>query len=292
MVFGGPVMHPRVFHGRIPLVPPSAIWMAAWVAALLMIGGSTPLLAAETEAPADSSATEWGYAGQPGVVPPERWGRLPDGQSCGRGHKQSPIALYTSGDGAARRAPILALLFAYRATALHVQDNGRFISVLCDSAGAVSLASEDHALLRVDVHAPSEHSLDGHAFPMELEFVHRGGTEGPALIVSVFVQPGQKNAALDGVIRALPKNPGGTSSPSGVSFDPSGLLPADHTYLDYLGSLSSPPCTEGVRWCVLRSAIEASQEQLDRYARDPRLAHSSRPVMPTNSRPVRIGGAP
>jgi len=175
---------------------------------------------------------------------------------------------------------------------LQVEDNGRFISVRCDSAGAVSLAAQDHALMRVDLHAPSEHSIDGRSFPLELQFVHDGGTDGPALIVSVLVTAGQKNAALEAVIRALPKKPGTINRPSGALLDPAALLPSDHTYLDYLGSLSSPPCTEGVRWCVLRSPIEASQEQLDRYARDPRLAHSSRPMMPTNTRAVRIGGAP
>jgi carbonic anhydrase len=153
------------------------------------------------------------------------------------------------------------------------------------------LASSDAALMRIDLHAPSEHSLDGQSFPMELEFVHKG-TDGPAMIVSVFVKAGKKNPAFDAILKALPKQPGRTNRPSGVAFDPDALVPADHAYLDYLGSFSSPPCTEGVRWCVLRSPIEIAQDQIDRYARDPRLAHSNRPQMPGNGRAVRIGAQP
>jgi carbonic anhydrase len=262
------------------------------VAALAALGMPVSTMAAEAAPPADTSASRWGYSGEPDVLPPERWGELPDGVSCGRGHHQSPIALFTSGEAAARRAPIPALTFGYRAAPLQVEDNGRFISLLCDSAGAASLAGVDAPLTRVDLHAPSEHTLDGHGFPMELEFVHRGGAGGPTMIVSVFVKAGQKNAAFDALLKALPKKPGSTNSPSGVSFDPAALLPVNHAYLDYLGSLTSPPCTEGVRWCVLLSAVEASQEQLDRYIKDPRLSHSSRPLMPTNGRAVRIGAGP
>lgn len=261
------------------------------LALALMLGTLVAARPAVAATAPDSSAGEWGYAAEPGRLPPERWGELPDGYSCGRGHHQSPIALFTTGEHAARRAPIPTLDFKYRPTALSVDDNGRFISVLCDSAGAVSLASSDAALMRIDLHAPSEHSLDGQSFPMELEFVHKG-TDGPAMIVSVFVKAGKKNAAFDAILKALPKQPGRTNRPSGVAFDPNALVPADHAYLDYLGSFSSPPCTEGVRWCVLRSPIEIAQDQIDRYARDPRLAHSNRPQMPGNGRAVRIGAQP
>ncbi|MGH7742422.1 MAG: carbonic anhydrase family protein, partial [Candidatus Eiseniibacteriota bacterium] len=125
-----------------------------------------------------------------------------------------------------------------------------------------------------------------------LEFVHRGAADDRGLVVSVFVQAGQKNAAFEAVLRALPKQPGGSSSPSGVAFDPAAWLPAEHAYIDYMGSMTTPPCTEGVRWCVLRSAIEASQDQIDRYLRDPRLAGSARPEMPANARLVRMGATP
>jgi carbonic anhydrase len=279
------ISEPAANRQRGAVASPVLAGLALMLAVLM-----APRLSLAATAP-DSSAGEWGYAAEPGRVPPERWGELPDGYSCGRGHHQSPIALFTTGERAARRAPIPPLEFKYRPTALSVNDNGRFISVLCDSAGAVSLAGSDAALTRIDLHAPSEHSLDGQSFPMELEFVHKG-TDGPAMIVSVFVKAGQKNAAFDAILKALPKQPGRTSRPAGFPIDPNALLPADHAYLDYLGSFTSPPCTEGVRWCVLRSPIEIAQDQIDRYARDPRLAHSSRPQMPGNGRAVRIGALP
>jgi len=270
---------------RATVAPPTLAVLALVLAAVM---APRPALAAT---PPDSSAGEWGYAAEPGRLPPERWGELPDGYSCGRGHHQSPIALFTTGEHAARPAPIPPLDFKYQPTALAVDDNGRFISVLCDSAGAVSLAGSEAALTRIDLHAPSEHSLDGQLFPMELEFVHKG-TDGPAMIVSVFVKTGRRSAAFDAILKALPKQPGRASRPAGVPFDPNALLPADHAYLDYFGSFTSPPCTEGVRWCVLRSPIEISQDQIGRYALDPRLAHSSRPQMPGNGRAVRIGAQP
>jgi len=266
-------------------------------AALVLALPAHPSLAAQrAEQPAapaaPDTAARWGYDEAPGVVPPDRWGELPDGLACGHGHHQSPIALYTSGDQAARRVPIFPLVFMYRPVPLHLIDNGRFVSLACDSGGKVSLAGAEARIFRVDLHAPSEHTLDGTRFPMELEFVHRGGADGPAVIVSVFVRAGAKNAALEAILRALPSQRGGESEPAGIEIDPGALLPASRNYLDYRGSFTSPPCTEGVRWCVLRTPIEASQDQLDRYLGDPRLAHSSRPIMPTNDRPVRMGTQP
>ena len=259
-------------------------------AALALVAASIlPGAAVAAEAPADTSG-RWGYAEAPGQVPPARWSELKDGYAC-RGHHQSPIALYTTGEHAARRAPLPSLAFHYRPTPLVVDDNGRFISIRCDSAGIASLSSQDARLERVDIHTPSEHTLDGKSFPMELELVHHV-PDGPAMIVSVFVRPGRKSPAFDAILKALPKTPGATSRPSGASIDAAALLPADHSYLDYLGSLTTPPCTEGVRWCVMITPIEFSQDQIDRFGRDPRRARTNRPLMPDNGRAVRIGAVP
>jgi carbonic anhydrase len=260
----------------------------------LVLAGAALLIASASglagEAP-DTSSARWGYQEAPGVVPPARGGGLPDGLICGRGHHQSPIALYTSGDHAARKIPILPVTFGYRPTPLHLVDNGRFVSVWCDSGSAVSLGGATSTLVRIDLHSPSEHTLDDTQYPLELEFVHRGDGGTPAMIVSVFVKAGQKNAALEPLLKAMPRE-GEESRPGGVTIDPGALLPQNHAYLDYIGSLTTPPCTEGVRWCVLRTPIEASQGQLDRYTSDPRLAHSSRPLSPGNERLVRMGSQP
>ena len=266
----------------------------AWCAGLALTVASAALMAAHAraadEAP-DTSSGRWGYQDAPGVVPPARWGGLPDGMVCGHGHHQSPIALYTRGDHAARKIPILPITFNYRPTPLHLVDNGRFVSLWCDSASSASLGGAASTLVRIDLHSPSEHTLDDTQYPLELEFVHRGDGGAPAMIVSVFVKAGQKNATLEPLLKALPRE-GQESRPGGATIDPGALLPADHAYLDYVGSLTTPPCSEGVRWCVLRTPIEASQGQLGHYTSDPRLAHSSRPLNPGNERLVRMGSQP
>lgn len=277
---------PSPFFVRTRIAARARRALMACVAPLVI--ARVPALAGEAP---DTTTTRWGYQDAPGVVAPEKWGGLPDGLICGRGHHQSPIALYTSGDHAARKVAILPIAFGYRATPVHLADNGRFVSLMCDSAGGVSLGGVATPLTRIDLHAPSEHTLDDTRYPMELELVHRGGGGAPALIISVFVRAGQKSAALDALLKALPRA-GEESQPSGVTIDPAALLPDDRSYLDYVGSLTSPPCTEGVRWCVLRTPIEASQSQLDRYTSDPRLAHSSRPLVPGNERLVRTGSQP
>ena len=248
-------------------------------------------------APGDTGAVNvspsaWSYRDEPPALPPERWGEIPGCRTCSLGHHQSPIALFTTGDQAAHLAPISALTFAYRPTPLRVVDNLRFVSVLCDSGGTISLASIESSLIRMDVHAPSEHSMDGKQYPMELQFMHRSLSDGTLTLVSVFVTAGKKNDAFENLLHALPRQPGGTSNPSNVSFDASALVPGNHGYVDYVGSLTSPPCAENVRWCVLRTPIEVSQEQLARYTRDPRLAQTARPLMPANGRLVRMGAEP
>ncbi|MGH3054228.1 MAG: hypothetical protein ACRDL7_04535, partial [Gaiellaceae bacterium] len=132
--------------------------------------GAAPLQArghGAPEAVSDSAAARWGYSPDNGLVPPEHWGELPGCALCARGHHQSPIALNTTGELSARPAPIAPLTFAYHQVPLSVLDNRRFISIVCDSAGVVSLVGTDTPLRRIDIHAPSEHSLDGKTFPLE-----------------------------------------------------------------------------------------------------------------------------
>jgi carbonic anhydrase len=123
-------------------------------------------------------------------------------------------------------------------------------------------------------HHPSEHLLSGKPFDLEGHLVHRAST-GDLAVLGVFIKPGARNAALQPIWDAMPPSEAPERN-AGGAFDPSALLPKDSSYFRYMGSLTTPPCSEGLTWTVFREPIEASPEQIRQFAA----------LFPNNARPV------
>jgi carbonic anhydrase len=224
--------------------------------------------AAESEhAAAAGSAPHWGYEGDAG---PEHWAELqPAFKVCQLGLEQTPIDLTggTTGDAA-------AVALDYKPLPLRIINNGHTIQVNADAGCGCTIGGTRYELLQFHFHHPSEHLLAGKRLDLELHLVHRSSA-GDLAVVGAFIRPGQKNAALQTIWDVMPHE-AGPEMRAGGAIDPSALLPKSAGYFRYMGSLTTPPCSEGLTWTVFRDPIEASPEQIGQFAA----------LFPNNARPV------
>jgi carbonic anhydrase len=230
---------------------------------------------------ADSHAPHWSYEGEGG---PAQWGKLsPDFKTCELGIQQTPIDLK---DGI--RAEIGGVELAYPAMPLRVLNNGHTIQVNCAPGGRARINDAAYDLLQFHFHHPSEHLLSGKPFDLECHFVHKSAA-GNLAVVGVFLKPGAENPGLQPIWQAMPAQEGPEHLIE-TAIDLTALLPRSRDYFRYIGSLTTPPCSEGVLWTVFRSPIEASPEQIRRFAQ--LFPLNARPVMPLNRRFLLETGRP
>jgi len=255
------------------MAPPDLL--AAALAAMLTALPSPAARAAETHA-------DWQYTGKSGAA---RWGDLdPAYADCKLGRRQSPIDI--RGVLKARLDP---LRFDYRRRDARVFNDGHTIQASPDGSGADSallLDGRRYHLVQFHFHMPGEERINGVAFPMSLHLVHRDD-DGRLAVVAVLLRQGRKNAALRPLFDDLPARPGDRRLLLG-GFDPAALLPARRVYFTYDGSLTTPPCTEGVRWFILRQPVDVSAAQLRAFKHLYPL--NARPVQPLYGRKVQAGG--
>ena len=209
----------------------------------------------------------WSYEGETG---PQHWGGLaPEFDTCSIGTHQTPINLTGAvGDEAA------AFEFDYRSVAMHIVNNGHTIQINPDAGCAITVDGERYDLVQFHFHHPSEHLVDGRAFDMELHLVHKSAKSGLA-VVGTFITAGEHNANLAPFLEAMPHSEGIVVDTEG-QFDPAALIPATQSFYRYTGSLTTPPCSEGLTWTVFRDPIEASPPQIRAFAA----------LFPNNARPV------
>lgn len=236
-------------------------------------------------------AAQWSYAAETGPV---HWSAL-DGSyaACGNGRAQSPIDL---SDARLTTLPPLArdyvpanLKIMHHEHVLDVIDNGHTIQIDVDDGSELGFGSERYALVQYHFHAPSEHTVDGKHFPMEMHLVHRSVT-GHLAVMGVLIRSGAHNDAFDPVWQHLPHTPGETVHLEHVSVDVDDLLPTDHRTWHYGGSLTTPPCDEGVAWFVLHEPIELSPAQIDAFRAI--FDGNNRPVQPLHERAVLLTALP
>lgn len=245
--------------------------LGALVAAVLLAGCAAP-------SPDRGGPAHWSYSGEAG---PDRWGALhPDYALCARGRAGSPIDIAT-----AEPANLPAIGFDYRPGPGEVLDNGHSIQVDLPAAGQARFASGQYRLAQFHFHAPSEERFAGRAYPLGVHLVHSDAA-GRLAVVAVLFREGAPNPVLDQVFGALPVR--GGRAPLAAPVDPRGLLPAARSYYTYEGSLTTPPCTEGVAWHVLQTPVEASRAQIDAFRA--RYPMNARPVQPLHGRTVKQGG--
>lgn len=216
----------------------------------------------------------WSYGGAEG---PEHWGTLsPDFGSCSSGTLQSPIDV--RGGSGPSPAP---LTLAYSASECEITDNGHTTELRASTAQGITVGGRRYAFRQMHFHAPSEHTLNGVRHGAEFHFVHQADDGGLA-VVGILATAGAANAAWAPFIDAVPAA-GGHKAAAGTVALPA-LFPASLDHFAYDGSLTTPPCSEGVRWLLLEMPVELGTEQLAAL----RAAHAgnSRPVQPLNGRDV------
>jgi carbonic anhydrase len=235
------------------------------------------LLAASAAHAADKP--HWGYQGHGS---PAHWAELePDFKTCKLGKLQSPINIETK--KTEKSADAKPIGFAYTAdSAGEVVDNGHTIQVNLPGAGAITLDGTEYKLLQFHFHTPSEESFDGKRYPLVAHLVHKSA-QGQLGVVAVLFKTGKENPALQPVFTHLPAK-AGEKRPLEAAFDPAALLPADRAYYAFMGSLTTPPCSEEVRWQVLKTPVEISGAQLAAFRKLYKM--NARPVQPLNDRQV------
>lgn len=226
--------------------------------------------------PAAFAATpHWEYSGEAG---PAKWASLtPEYGQCA-GSNQSPVNL--SGLVKAELAP---LRFHYLAGSRSVTNNGHTVQVDYAPGSTLELDGMHFELKQFHFHAPSENLIEGHSYPLEGHLVH-ANDQGELAVVAVMFEPGKANGALSQVWQSLPAKAGEHHQlKEAVSAEP--LLPAKRDYYRFSGSLTTPPCSEGVRWLVMKEPVQVSQAQIDAFKAA--MHHpNNRPVQPLHGRLV------
>ncbi len=240
----------------------------------------------ETET-GSGQAVHWDYDSEHG---PDGWGDLsPRFSACKSGLEQSPIDLDSSaptekGDAEREYEPA-SLEIAHHEHVVDLLDNGHTIQVTYDEGSVLRERSKPFELKQFHFHAPGEHTVDGKSFPMEMHLVH-SGDDGELTVVAVLITEGKHNNSFDPVLSNLPDSPGDSRSLEHVTVDIDELLPDDNRHYRYQGSLTTPPCSEGVNWFVIVSPVELSPEQITVFSEV--LHKNNRPVQPLNGRVVVI----
>jgi len=207
----------------------------------------------------------------------ERWGELADEfGACGAGDEQSPIDL-TGAVG----LDIPNAVIDYVPGDATIIDNGHTVQVNVPEAGTLELDGKIYAFAEFHFHAPSEHTVEGDHWPMEWHFVHRAA-DGSLAVLGVLVEEGAPWPAFDVIVESLPMQRDVADIVYG-DVDVADFLPDLTAAFRYDGSLTTPPCSEGVSWSVLQGTITMSLEQMEAFTS--RLDEpNNRPVQPTNER--------
>ena len=239
----------------------------------------------------DIEKTEWGYEAKNG---PQVWGQLsPEYFLCAEGKHQSPIDLVNP-----TPAKLLPITYVYHLTTdLNIRNTGHTIEVAYPEGSRIYIDGTAYQLLQFHFHAPSEHTVAGQLFDMEMHLVHKSD-EGNLAVVGLLIEKGRHNPSYDPIWEHLPAVPGETQrvmakanenyaidlrmmlSPNGQVTDEA-MQPFSSAYR-YEGSLTTPPCSEGVQWIVLTTPIEMSEAQIAAFKA---IIHdNNRPVQPLNGR--------
>lgn len=227
---------------------------------------------------AGGPAPHWEYEGEAG---PTKWGNVdPAFKTCGVGKRQSPINIETRD---AEKGGLKPIAFNWLPGPAEIVNNGHTIQVNLSNSGSARFDGLEHRLVQFHFHTPSEEKIDSMAQHMVAHFVHRAG-DSKLAVVGVLFKLGKENPVLKPVFDNLPQKKGHTFELK--EFNPANLLPADPTYFAYTGSLTTPPCTEEVKWYVMRTPIEVSYAQLAAFKKLYRM--NARPVQPLNGRRVQM----
>ncbi len=221
-------------------------------------------------------AHEWSYSGSEG---PSHWGELtPEFATCKTGHSQSPVNIV-----GAQSADLPAIHFEYKPSALHIINNGHTIEILYAPGSFIRVGDKRYELKQFHFHHPSEETINGKHSPLELHLVH-ADANGHLAVVSVLLEEGSANPLVETLWARAPKTAGPEKHDDTLQINAADLLPANHGYFTFAGSLTTPPCTEGVSWFVLKTPLTISKKQVATFAEI--YPYDERPTQSLNGRTV------
>ena len=234
------------------------------------------LLAAMLTSSLAYAGAHWEYSGAEG---PDSWGKLaPEFAACANGKNQSPVDLKGAIKG--QLAPIK---FDYKTNAVEIVNNGHTIQANYMPGSTITLDGVQFELKQFHFHAPSENLINGKSYPMEMHLVH-ADKDGNLAVVGVMFEEGAANPALADLWKQMPEK-GGEKNALAAQVNALKLLPQQQAYFRFNGSLTTPPCSEGVRWMVMKKPLTASKEQLHAFEHTMHHANN-RPVQSVNARPI------
>jgi len=224
---------------------------------------------------ASGDKANWGYDGQEG---PTHWGELSSGYStCKAGKNQSPIDI-----NATTAAKLADVKFSYKATPIDLVNNGHTVQLNYAKGSTISVGGKTYNLLQFHFHSPSEHHVNGKPYDMVAHLVHQAA-DGQLGVIGVMMKVGKANPVISSIWSHMPKHAGEHNKMADM-INAADLLPANHSYFNYSGSLTTPPCSEGVNWIVLQTPVEVSAEQVAAFTSI--FAKSVRPIQPVNDRRI------
>jgi carbonic anhydrase len=267
-------MRPLAF--ALTLAVPAIPSMVALPAMLTACGGAAL-------APATAEPPRWSYEGEGG---PAHWAVLdPKFAACGQGQKQSPIDLPGHLDRASAKAPAAP---TWDPIPLKPLNNGHMVVVDDAAPSSFVLDGTTYTLKQFHFHAPAEHTIDGRAYDAEMHLVHKA-PDGKTVVVALLFHHGRENDLLRPFFDAMPMGAHDGAVDTGKTIDLTPLLPKTPSYIRYEGSLTAPPCTEGITWLVVKPDPDAPlQMSAGQIARIKLATHgaTNRPLQPANGRVV------
>jgi carbonic anhydrase len=221
----------------------------------------------------------WSYQGGTG---PAKWATLEhEYETCGTGKAQSPIDIK---DADAKKSELPPIVFDYKSSPLKIIDNGHTVQVNYAPGSSITVQGKRYELVQFHFHKPSEEKVNGRGYDMVAHLVHRD-QDGNLAVVAVLLKIGGANKLIQTLWDALPRKKGEEEVKS-VEVNAAGLLPANKAaYYTFTGSLTTPPCSEGVTWFVLKSPMVVSEEQVVRFGH--LYSMNARPTQPLNGREIR-----
>jgi carbonic anhydrase len=240
---------------------------------------SAPSAAPAQGVPASAhQAAHWTYEGEEG---PGQWGELDEAYAtCKLGHEQSPIDIHN-----AQVSTLDPIQFDYHASPLRVLDNGHTIVVNYAPGSSITVGGHRYELKQFHFHHPSEEKIDGKGFQLVIHLVH-ADAEGKLAVVGILLDPGPAQATVQTIWNHIPKEKKVDTAVADVTVNAGDLLPAGRGYYTFMGSLTTPPCSEHVTWFVLKYPGSVSAAQVEAFSAIYPL--NARPTQPVGDRVIRV----
>ncbi len=238
--------------------------------------GQTHKASMEKQDDGHAHEVHWSYKDEGA---PDKWSSLKsEYAACSAGKAQSPIDIVSE---SVKTGPAAPIEFNYGKSKLSIVNNGHTIQVNYDAGSSATIRGKKYDLLQFHFHSPSEHMIDGKPADLVAHLVHKA-EDGQLAVVGILFNKGAENAALQTIWDKMPITKGEVFDTAEI--DVNAFLPEDKSYYHYVGSLTTPPCSENVNWNVMTNAIPESEAQANAFAAIFPL--SVRPVQPLNAREV------